>query len=119
MGHLRSVVIFCQDPYVMAPFWAEALGMPPVDEDVTSLAERSLAPGESVLLRAAGNPDVWVTPVDRLDPPGNRLHLDVDVDAGDVERLLAAGATYVRDETEWTVLADPEGNQFCAVWPRG
>jgi hypothetical protein len=115
MGHLRSVVIFCRDPYVLAPFWSEVLGMPPVDDDAAALAEHSLAPGESVLLRSAGNPDVWITPVEWLDPPGNRLHLDVDVQPGDVEQLLTVGAQYVRDEAEWTVLADPEGNHFCAV----
>jgi hypothetical protein len=35
--------------------------------------------------------------------------------AGDLERLLAAGATVVREERDWTGLTDPEGNEFCAV----
>jgi hypothetical protein len=58
----------------------------------------------------------------------NRLHLDVFVArtddgaelrrrvAAEVERLTAAGATYVREFDEygsfWVTLQDPEGNEF-------
>jgi hypothetical protein len=45
----------------------------------------------------------------------NRCHWDVTAD--DVEGLVAAGATLVRtpdEEVSWTVLADPQGNEFCA-----
>ena len=45
----------------------------------------------------------------------NRIHWDVDT--ADVGQLVAAGATVLRerdDEIGWTVLADPEGNEFCA-----
>ncbi len=43
----------------------------------------------------------------------NRVHWHVD---GDVEALEAAGARLLRDrddESDWTVMADPEGNEFC------
>lgn len=118
MVRLGSIVLFCRDPYVMAPFWAAALGITPVDEDAVALAERTLGPDESVLLTAPGHVDVWISPVADLDPVGNRWHLDLDVEGGDVDRLLAAGARLVRNETHWAVLADPEGNYFCAVWPK-
>ncbi|MGZ4589623.1 MAG: VOC family protein [Actinomycetes bacterium] len=114
MSRLRSIVIFCRDPYAMAPFWALALGLTPVAEDAAKLADRTLDTGESVLLRGDG-PDVWVTPVQRLDPAGNRLHLDVRCSAVELALLLDAGATVVSEEPDWTVLADPEDNQFCAV----
>ncbi len=48
----------------------------------------------------------------------NRCHWDV---TADVEALVAAGATVLRrpdDEISWTVLADPQGNEFCAFAPR-
>jgi len=35
----------------------------------------------------------------------------------DVDAVIAAGATVLRardDEIGWTVLADPDGNEFCA-----
>ncbi|MFC6343180.1 VOC family protein, partial [Nocardioides hankookensis] len=51
----------------------------------------------------------------------NRLHLDVaapDVEA-EVTRLVGLGATRVADTDEygytWTVMADPEGNEFCVA----
>jgi hypothetical protein len=37
--------------------------------------------------------------------------------AADVDELIALGATLVRPrdyERPWTVLTDPEGNEFCA-----
>lgn len=45
----------------------------------------------------------------------NRIHLDFYAD--DVSALVAAGARVIRprdEEIGWTVLADPEGNEFCA-----
>jgi hypothetical protein len=43
----------------------------------------------------------------------NRVHWDV---YGDVDDLLAHGATQLWEMPRWTVLADPEGNEFC-VFP--
>ncbi|WP_460068503.1 VOC family protein [Streptomyces sp. YKOK-I1] len=51
----------------------------------------------------------------------NRLHLDLHPGAGrradEVERLRALGARVLREvkepSGEWTVMADPEGNEFC------
>ncbi|CAA9329934.1 MAG: hypothetical protein AVDCRST_MAG72-202 [uncultured Nocardioidaceae bacterium] len=43
----------------------------------------------------------------------NRIHWDVYADVGDME---AAGAQVLRardDQIGWTVMADPEGNEFC------
>ena len=53
----------------------------------------------------------------------NRMHLDLEAEtsvADEVERLLALGATKVADMDEWnfqwTVMADPEGNEFCVAF---
>lgn len=51
----------------------------------------------------------------------NRVHLDVRVDgAAGIERLVGLGARVLQefqedDDRRWTVMADPEGNEFCAV----
>jgi len=49
----------------------------------------------------------------------NRVHVDLATD--DLGALLAHGATVLRakgdDGLRWTVLADPEGNEFCAFSP--
>jgi hypothetical protein len=42
------------------------------------------------------------------------MHLDVD---GVASEILARGATLLRPrggDIDWDVLADPEGNEFCA-----
>ena len=56
----------------------------------------------------------------------NRVHLDLTSRAEDrdqeIERLLALGARRVdigqTGAESWTVLADPEGNEFCVVRPK-
>ena len=48
----------------------------------------------------------------------NRVHIDVVTD--DVDALIAHGATVVRgpgDGIDFHVLADPDGNEFCAFVP--
>ncbi len=53
----------------------------------------------------------------------NRVHVDLSAPdrAAEVARLTGDGATFVADHREdgfaWTVLADPEGNQFCVSGP--
>ena len=49
----------------------------------------------------------------------NRIHWDVET--ADVQQLLDHGARLLRapdDVVSWHVLADPEGNEFCAFVPR-
>jgi hypothetical protein len=42
----------------------------------------------------------------------NRVHLDLWVPEPD--RLVALGAEVIAEHADWTVLADPEGNELCA-----
>ena len=45
----------------------------------------------------------------------NRMHVDVRLrDEPHLEELLRLGATVVSAYGGWQVLADPEGNEFCA-----
>ena len=47
------------------------------------------------------------------------LHFDPDQRDGEVERILALGATKLWDGQQgpytWVTLADPEGNEFCVA----
>jgi hypothetical protein len=52
----------------------------------------------------------------------NRIHLDVRAGTGrdaKVDQLLAAGGTQLarvqESGSEWIVMADPEGNEFCVT----
>ena len=60
--------------------------------------------------------DVWKF-VGVADPKvvKNRMHWDVTCD--DIPALVARGATVLRvpdDDIRWHVMADPDGNEFCA-----
>jgi hypothetical protein len=91
----------------IAAWWAEVLGARLVDDDR----------GYSYVDRVPGAPydSLDFAPVPEPKTVKNRIHLDVTT--ADVDDLVAAGATILRaqdDEIGWTVLADPDGNEFCA-----
>ena len=114
------VTFDCADPRRVAEFWA------------TVLSYELRAPNED-----AGEVELW-------DPTGegpslgfmkvpeskivkNRVHLDLKPEAPleeEVQRLEAAGARTIKtlqdpegyiDPTIWTVMQDPEGNEFCVI----
>jgi Glyoxalase-like domain len=94
------------DSHTIAAWWADVLGARLVDADGYSYVEDiEGAPFESIDF----------APVPESKTVKNRIHLDVMTD--DVQALVDAGATVLReqdDEIGWTVLADPDGNEFCA-----
>jgi hypothetical protein len=116
MSRIAGIVIDCRDAYTVAPFWSLVTGLPIVPDDLGKIVGRSLAPGEAVLLRDpdGARPEVWIAPAGQLAGPG-RIHLDVVGGESELTAFVAAGATVVRETGKWTVLADPEGNEFCLV----
>jgi hypothetical protein len=55
----------------------------------------------------------------------NRVHVDIDLpDRAEIQRLQRLGARALREVRDadgrlrWTIMADPEGNEFCAFLPR-
>jgi hypothetical protein len=68
-----------------------------------------------VLPGPAGGPRLWFTQVPEPKTVKNRVHLDLNAEdpVAELARLTGLGAR-VRWETDGlTVLADPEGNEFC------
>ncbi len=67
----------------------------------------------------AGLNHIFIFKVPERKTAKNRCHVDFETDdrGAEVERLVSAGATKVADHTfrgfTWTVLQDPEGNEFC------
>ena len=65
-------------------------------------------------------------PVADVKTVKNRVHVDLTTGAEDrdqeIERLISLGARRVdigqTGAESWTVLADPEGNEFCVVRPK-
>jgi Glyoxalase-like domain len=116
-GPMAAVVVDCVDPRAMAQFWGEAMDwtVNTVTDDYASLRS---AQGVGPYLEFIRSSDVKTVK--------NRVHLDLraypgDDQATEVARLLTLGATPAdvgQGDVPWTVLADPEGNEFCLLTPR-
>ena len=112
-SRVDSLTIDCADPRRLAAFWTQALGY--------ELREANDDDAEIVDPSGGGWPLLF-----QVVPEGktvkNRLHLDIRAPRSmdeEVQRLQAAGATVQRrvDEHDsfWTVMRDPEGNEFCVL----
>jgi hypothetical protein len=110
------------DSRALAEFWCEVLGYRIIDEDegVVEIGTAELVADEVV--RGPVPPTIVFAPVPEGKTIKNRLHIDVSpIDrepAEEVERLLALGATRAdigQGDVPWTVMADPEGNEFCVL----
>jgi len=118
-SRIAVIAIDALDPDRVAEFWCEVLGWVVVDRD-----EDGLSIGPAVVSPTAGpGPTIDVFAVPERKTVKNRLHLDLRADGPDraveLARLLALGARRVdvgQDPgVSWTVLADPEGNEFCLL----
>ena len=108
-----TLTVDCHDPKLLADFWCAALGYR-LDEidDEGAVLKPSEGRGWTVLL--------LIVPDEKSVK--NRLHLDLRPSssmASEVARLEAIGAHVITRVDEggsfWTVMADPEGNEFCVL----
>ena len=111
---LANITFDCAEPARVAGFWSEALGVP-VDADGNQW------------MQSIGRHDPAITPtmlflaVPEPKSAKNRVHLDVVSEEREKEvlRLVELGATRVEDRDEygirWTVMLDPEHNEFCVA----
>jgi catechol 2,3-dioxygenase-like lactoylglutathione lyase family enzyme len=107
---IGMVTIDCADPQRLAAFWSAALGVP-VQADYADfvLLERP----------AEGGPVLGLQRVPETRSGKNRVHVDLSGGsrATEVPRLVGLGAAVLAEHEmpglAWTVLADPEGNEFC------
>ncbi len=112
---IRNLSVDCADPYRLASFWSDVLGLPlhPDDEPGEDEAAVPLEDGRLLLFLRVPEPKTVK----------NRLHLCLDglpTRDEEVERLLGRGATLVDDRRQedgsgWAVLGDPEGNELCVL----
>jgi hypothetical protein len=107
---LYEVVVDCVDAAATAAWWAEVLGVPVHTGDDAEVWLEGVPgmPFEALVFDVVPEPKTVK----------NRIHWDVDVASADaIDELVARGARVLRrpdDDISWTVLADPEGNEFCA-----
>ena len=111
-----ALSIDCADPAPLAEFWGKVL-------------DRPVSPGptpENVVVEAtdpAKGPLLFFAKVPEAKAGKNRLHLDLvvpDVKSA-VDSALDLGARRAEGELggsfPWTVMLDPEGNEFCLCPP--
>jgi predicted enzyme related to lactoylglutathione lyase len=114
---LHHVVVDAHDLPGLARFWAQVLGWRVLSERVREVV---IGPDVSAPI------GMCFMPVPETKTIKNRVHLDLTTGADDrdaeIERLLRLGARRVNigqtGDESWTVLADPEGNEFCVVRPK-
>ncbi|MEU0519416.1 VOC family protein [Streptosporangium sp. NPDC006007] len=123
MARLHDIVVDSAHPATAARFWAAALddySIAPYDEtELARLRENGITDPQddpTVLLepRETG-PRLWFQLVPEPKRTKNRMHLDLlaaDTEA-EILRLIELGATVRIRHEEHTVLADPDGNEFC------
>jgi hypothetical protein len=141
-----QIVLDAQDPQRLATFWTAALAdrgyRLPVPPDGApdwptwlrsqGVPEEQWGAGFALENDDATQPRIYLQRVPEGKSAKNRVHLDLLAGGGSsvpvaeqqervaaaVQRLTAAGATFIEQRTElgvhWAVLQDPEGNEFCA-----
>jgi hypothetical protein len=113
---VTTLVFDSHDAERLAAFWAGALGwdaQPPGGDGWVVVAPTD---GSSSFI-------LLFVPVPEAKVVKNRVHIDVNPLGGDaegeLERLLGLGAQRAdvgqTTDEDWTVLADPEGNEFCLL----
>ena len=108
-----EIVVDCADPAAIAAWWGARFGVEPKSQDGVDWLWLEDVPGLPWRFWVFGA-------VPEPKTVKNRVHWDVLLEDASLEDLVAAGASVVRphdDEIRWTVMADPEGNEFCAFLP--
>lgn len=126
-----TVVVDCHDIAAQARWWAETLdwkiGFENDEEVAIAPHDATEDPIETVGEWMRQPQELVFVPVHEGKTVKNRLHIDLaphisqDRDS-EIAALVARGATHVdvgqTDDATWTVLADPEGNEFCVLSSR-
>ena len=104
-----ELVVKCHDAPAQADWWARALGgRVEVEGEAAAVVGAPHFPWDYLLFDPVPEPKVT----------RNRMHWHVVLRDPEPVTLIEAGATVLRapvaENTSW-VLADPEGNEFCAV----
>jgi hypothetical protein len=101
----KDLCLDAGDPARLGAFWAAALGRAWAAQDG----------GDGRLTGPTPQHTIWVNRVPEAKAAKHRVHLDIY--ARDLADLEALGATIVEPQNgtrAWTVMADPEGGEFCA-----
>jgi hypothetical protein len=122
MATIAEIVFESETPSRLAAFWAALLDgyqIRAYDEaEISRLAKLGFTPETDPTVMVDGlGPSLCFQRVPLRDYSNNRVHLDIAVDdvPATIERIIALGGSVQRKEAGYTVMKDPEGNQFCMV----
>jgi hypothetical protein len=125
VARVREIVFDAFHPAALARFWAAALDGYAVRAydaaELERLAARGRTPDTDPNVAVDGpGPTLFFQETKASKTGRNRVHLDL---AGadrvaEVRRLCALGATVREERATYTVMLDPEGNEFCVQDPR-
>jgi hypothetical protein len=102
IARFKDLCIDATNPSSMVAFWGQVLGL------------TSPADNPNVLVGDTPEKTIWINTVPEPHAVKNRVHLDVQTGSiADLEREGATVLTPESDEQGWTVMADPEGGEFC------
>jgi predicted enzyme related to lactoylglutathione lyase len=113
-SRIAALAVDARDTERIAAFWCAVLGWEVTERDDEGVR---IAPADD------SAPPIDVLAVPDAKTAKNRVHLDLRADgsttAEELDRLLTLGARHVDvgqgPDVTWTVLADPEGNEFCLL----
>ena len=117
-ARIAQLTLDAHDPARQAAFWARALGLAVVAGD-DGAAKLYPTPGS-----APGAPTIWLQPTAAPKREKLRLHIDLRPPVGatvdaELDRLIELGARRAdvgqTGSEDFTVLSDPEGNEFCVL----
>ena len=107
----KDLCVDAIDAERLGTFWAGALGL-------ELRAAGADSNGDVKLIGPTERHTIWINAVPEPKTVKHRWHLDLNVES--VEQLTRLGATVVdSDSFPWTVMADPEGGEFCAFVREG
>ncbi|HYJ67339.1 MAG TPA: VOC family protein [Nocardioidaceae bacterium] len=122
MASLHEIVIDCEHAPSLARFWAAALDgyeiRPYDDAEIAELAAKGLTPEtDPVVMLDGPGPVVCCQQVPEPKVAKNRVHVDVmSADRrAEVDGLVGLGASVAHEFDGWTLMQDPEGNEFCVT----
>ena len=117
-ARIAQLTLDAHDPARQAAFWSRALGL------TVAAGDDGAAMLYPTPASAPAAPTVWLQPTTTPKREKLRLHLDLRPAAGvtveaEVQRLIGLGARRTdvgqTGSEGFTVLSDPEGNEFCVL----
>jgi hypothetical protein len=119
---VAAVTFDCENALVVGQFWSAALDRPLDPKSSSDFASIGMPQHRDTQGWRLDEEETWLfAKVPEKKVAKNRMHVDLAAPDREAEvlRLVELGASRVADMNEWgyewTVMQDPEGNEFCVA----